>query len=68
MSDPSAALPVPDRAEGGACPLVLLVHGRANGEIPAELKALATELRRSRGAPVLLRALTDPRPADLPPL
>lgn len=67
MSDPSAALPVPVRAERGSCPLVLLVHGRANGEIPVELQALAAELQQRRGAPVLLRALTDPRPADLPP-
>jgi len=49
-------------------PLLLLVHGRAQGEIPAELRSLAAELRERRGAPVLLRALTDPQPADLPSL
>lgn len=49
-------------------PLLLLVHGRAQGEIPAEIRSLAAELRERRGAPVLLRALTDPQPADLPPL
>ncbi len=49
-------------------PLLLLVHGRAQGEIPAELLSLAAELRERRGAPVLLRALTDPQPADLPTL
>jgi sirohydrochlorin ferrochelatase len=47
-------------------PLLLLVHGRAQGEIPAELRSLAGELGERRGAPVLLRALTDPQPADLP--
>lgn len=49
-------------------PLLLLVHGRAQGEIPAELRSLAAELRERRGAPVLLRALTDPQPAELPTL
>ena len=49
-------------------PLLLLVHGRAQGEIPAELLSLADELQERRGAPVLLRALTDPQPADLPTL
>lgn len=49
-------------------PLLLLVHGRAQGEIPAELRSLAAELQQRRGAPVLLRALTDPQPADLPTL
>jgi len=49
-------------------PMLLLVHGRAQGEIPAELRSLAAELRDRRGAPVLLRALTDPQPADLPTL
>jgi hypothetical protein len=49
-------------------PLLLLVHGRAQGEIPAELLSLAAELRERRGAPVLLRALTDPQPAELPTL
>lgn len=49
-------------------PLLLLVHGRAQGEIPAEPLSLAAELQHRRGAPVLLRALTDPQPADLPTL
>jgi len=49
-------------------PLLLLVHGRAQGEIPAELLSLAAELRERRGAPVLVRALTDPQPAELPTL
>jgi hypothetical protein len=39
-------------------PLVLLVHGRHGGAIPAELQALAAELAARRGAPVLLQALT----------
>lgn len=49
-----------------ASPLLLLVHGRGAGAIPLELQELAGELQRRRGAPVLLRALTDPRPAALP--
>lgn len=44
-------------------PLVLLVHGRQGGVIPAELQALAGELSRRRGAPVLLQALTAEPPA-----
>jgi hypothetical protein len=39
-------------------PLVLLVHGRQGGAIPAELEALAMDLADRRGAPVLLQALT----------
>jgi hypothetical protein len=39
-------------------PLVLLVHGRQGGVIPPELLALAADLERRRGAPVLLQALT----------
>ena len=49
-------------------PLLLLVHGRAQGEIPAEILSLAAELGERRGAPVLLRALTDSQPAELPTL
>jgi len=49
-----------------ASPLLLLVHGRAQGSIPVELESLAAQLQQRRGAPVLLRALTDPQPADLP--
>ena len=55
-----------------ATPLLLLVHGRAGGAIPAELTALAAELEDCRAAPVLLQALTaaDPPapPASLPAL
>ena len=43
-------------------PLVLLVHGRSGGRIPAELEALARDLAARRGAPVLLQALTAPAP------
>lgn len=43
-------------------PLVLLVHGRSGGCIPAELEALARDLAARRGAPVLLQALTAPAP------
>jgi sirohydrochlorin ferrochelatase len=51
-----------------ANPLLLLVHGRAGGAIPAEVEALAVELQQRRGAPVLLRALTDGGPLELPRL
>lgn len=43
-------------------PLVLVVHGRQGGEIPAVLQELVAELERRRGAPVLLQALTAPAP------
>ena len=43
-------------------PLVLLVHGRQGGVIPAELEVLAAELSQRRGAPVLLQALTAEAP------
>jgi len=39
-------------------PLVLLVHGREGGAIPAELQHLAADLAQRRQAPVLLQALT----------
>lgn len=46
-------------------PLVLVVHGRRGGVIPAVLQRLATELEARRGAPVLLQALTaEPPPTD----
>lgn len=49
-----------------AAPLLLVVHGRAGGLVPLELQELAAELERRRGAPVALRALTDPAPAPPP--
>jgi sirohydrochlorin ferrochelatase len=59
-----------------AAPLLLVVHGRAGGVIPAELEQLRAELEQRRGAPVLLQALTaaaapaapPPGPAGRPPL
>lgn len=39
-------------------PLLLLVHGRSGGLIPAELTALAHTLEERRGSPVRLLALT----------
>jgi hypothetical protein len=50
-----------------AAPLLLLVHGRSGGHIPAELRALVAELEQRRGAPVRLLALTAPQPRCLPP-
>jgi len=38
--------------------LLLVVHGRAGGQLPAELVALAAELECRRGAPVRLQALS----------
>lgn len=45
--------------------LLLVVHGRAGGVVPAELQELAAELARRRRAPVLLEALSG-RPPALP--
>jgi hypothetical protein len=39
-------------------PLLLVVHGRAGGQLPAELVALGAELECRRGAPVRLQALS----------
>jgi hypothetical protein len=49
-----------------AAPLLLVVHGRSGGLVPQELQELAAELERRRGAPVVLRALTDPAPPPPP--
>ena len=46
-----------------AQPLLLVVHGRAGGQLPDELVALAAELECGRGAPVRLQALS----AAVPP-
>jgi len=43
-------------------PLLLVVHGRAGGQLPAELVALAAELEYRRGAPVRLQALSAAAP------
>ena len=45
-----------------AQPLLLVVHGRAGGQLPAELVALAAELECRRGAPVRLQALSASAP------
>jgi sirohydrochlorin ferrochelatase len=45
-----------------ATPLVLVVHGRQGGLIPAELQELAAAVQQRRCAPVLLQALTAPAP------
>ena len=42
--------------------LLLVVHGRAGGQLPAELVALAAELECRRGAPVRLQALSAAAP------
>lgn len=43
-------------------PLLLVVHGRSGGVLPAELLALAVELEQRRGAAVRLQALTAAAP------
>lgn len=48
-------------------PLLLVVHGRAEGLLPGEVQELAAELERRRGAPVALRPLTLGDPAPPPP-
>ena len=58
--DPGVAARLQRRLK--SAPLVLVVHGRQGGEIPAVLQDLAVELERRRGAPVLLQALTAPAP------
>ncbi len=47
-----------------AQPLLLVVHGRAGGQLPAELVALAAELECRRGAPVRLQALSAAAPPE----
>ena len=49
-------------AATSAQPLLLVVHGRAGGQLPAELVALAAELECRRGAPVRLQALSAAAP------
>ena len=48
-----------------AQPLLLVVHGRSGGNLPAALQALAAELEQRRGAPVRFQLLTaaEPPPA-----
>jgi sirohydrochlorin ferrochelatase len=53
-------------AAARANPLVLVVHGRSGGVIPAEVTDLAAELEQHRQAPVVLQALTAPGPAAEP--
>ena len=48
-----------------ASALVLVVHGRSGGEVPAELVELAAELERRRGSPVRLQALTAEQPPEV---
>jgi len=58
--DPGVATRLRRRLQ--ATPLVLVVHGRQGGLIPAELQELAAAVQQRRGAPVLLQALTAPSP------
>ena len=68
--DPAVASRIQRRlAALGANPLVLIVHGRAGGELAPEWPVLARELERRRGAAVLLQPLTAPealQPAERP--
>ncbi|MFM7754419.1 MAG: CbiX/SirB N-terminal domain-containing protein, partial [Cyanobium sp.] len=45
-------------------PLLLVVHGRSGGVLPAELVSLAADLEQRRRAPVRLQALTAAAPPD----
>ena len=66
--DPSVAARLARRLRGlPAARLVLIVHGRAGGQVPPELVALATTLEERRGAPVILEALTAAEPPPIPP-
>jgi hypothetical protein len=60
LLDPGVAARVRRRLQ--ATPLVLVVHGRQGGLIPADLQELAAAVQQRRGAPVLLQALTAPAP------
>lgn len=65
--DPEVAARLRRRlARQGADPMLLLVHGRAGGQMPEEIEELAAELRERRASPVVLRALTDPSPPPPP--
>jgi hypothetical protein len=68
--DPAVASRIQRRlAALGANPLVLIVHGRAGGELAPEWPVLARELESLRGAAVLLQPLTAPealQPAERP--
>ncbi|MEB3265126.1 MAG: CbiX/SirB N-terminal domain-containing protein [Cyanobacteriota bacterium] len=65
--DPGVAARLQRRLDRrGADPLLLVVHGRAGGLVPAELNQLAVELEQRRGAPVGLQALTAEQPARPP--
>ncbi len=58
--DPSVAERlVRRRAASTPTDLLLVLHGRAGGLIPAEIHQLAAELRLARGGRVFLQALTD---------
>jgi hypothetical protein len=59
--DPAVAERLQRRLQ--ASPLVLVVHGRQGGVIPALYAELAEALSRRRGAPVLVQALTAEAPA-----
>ncbi|MFO7629139.1 MAG: CbiX/SirB N-terminal domain-containing protein [Prochlorococcaceae cyanobacterium] len=56
--DPAVRQRLERRLASRRRPLLLVVHGRSGGLIPAELEALAAELAERRGAPVQLLALS----------
>jgi hypothetical protein len=65
--DPGVADRVRRRLQGlPRGPMLLVVHGRAGGVIPAELRDLAAELQRRRRAPVLVQALSGESPVAGP--
>ena len=52
------------RAAAPPSDLLLLIHGRAGGEIAVEIQQLAAAVAERRGARVLLQPLTDPAAAE----
>ncbi len=66
--DPSVARRLQRRlAATPVQPLLLLVHGRSGGVLPAEFLDFAEELEQRRGAPVRLQALTAASPPEAGP-
>ncbi|MCS5698669.1 hypothetical protein NZK32_06400 [Cyanobium sp. FGCU-52] len=59
--DPGVRQRLERRLQASLRPLVLVVHGRSGGEIPAELQGLASELAERRRTPVQLVALSGGR-------
>jgi len=64
--DPGLRQRLERRLHASLRPLVLVVHGRSGGEIPAELLGLASEVAERRRTPVQLVALSGGRQEPTP--